>query len=71
MGRLHLLLPAAAARKVRFVTSFELGKLTPPNTGINREKTGDKKRERENVTKYRKKKRKGKKDENKIEYNIR
>ena len=61
-GRLHLLLLVATVGKVRFLTSFELRKLTPPNTGINREKTRDKKRERENVTKYRKRKVKEKKD---------
>ena len=65
-----MLLPAAAAGKVRFVTSFELGKLTPPNTGINRGKTGDKKRERENVTKCRKEK-KRKKKRTKIKSKIR
>ena len=53
-----MLLPAAAVGKVRFVTLFELGKLTPPNTGIDRENTGDKRRERENVTKYRKEEKK-------------
>ena len=71
MGRLHLLLTATTAGKVRFVTLFELGTLTPPNTGINRKKQGTKKRKRENVTKYRKRKIKEYKDKNKIEYNIR
>ena len=42
------------------MTSFELGKLTPPNTGINREKIGDKKKgKREYVTMQKRRIKKG------------
>ena len=59
---------ATTAAKVQFVTLFELGKLTPPNTGIKRENR--EKKERENVTKYRKEEKKDKKKNKKIENKI-